>query len=588
MPSRVPAFDEFWPGDRAEAAKGKEERVPGRRAEPMTSRRFLALLWIAAVGVALILNAANLIYGDLNQDEGWYLYAARLVSEGRIPYRDFAFTQAPVMPFVYAGAQPLVDRWGLAGGRLFTSLLGLAGALCAAGLALRIVRGKQRATAATMAFILISVNVYQSYFTTVAKTYSLASLFLVGGFLLLSLGEGRAGGRAAFFSGVAFALAAGTRMSAGIVLPLVALYLLIVERHRQPLGWLWFGLGGALTGAVLFGPFLLLAPENFVFGIAQYHTARQTAESGHSLFYKAGAVSRLVQAYFVACSLSIGLLLARWMGLGEPREDASEPAGNAHACRLPPLLWTGVAAITLVHFSAPFPYEDYQVMVFPLFAAALAAAAARRLHSDAAARWALTATFLISIGASFSSPINQDWFVQGRDRIWWRLKDQTPLHKLREAGALVRSLAGKNGQLLTQDTYLAVESGLHVPRGLELGPFCYYPDWDTEKARRCRVMNRPLLEDLLRHGDAQAAAFSGYGLSIQAPEVIPLSPTTAAALWALVQEHYRLVGEIQNFGQGATTLRVMVRKTAERDAGNPAVESLGRPGSGAGVISRFP
>ena len=68
----------------------------------------------------VVLGAANLYFGDLNQDEGWYLYAARQVHEGELPYRDFAFTQGPMLPLVYSLAYPLVERWGVAGGRLFT------------------------------------------------------------------------------------------------------------------------------------------------------------------------------------------------------------------------------------------------------------------------------------------------------------------------------------------------------------------------------------------------------------------------------------------------------------------------------------
>ena len=66
-------------------------------------------LWTIAILTALLLTGLNLWFGDLNQDEGWYLYAARLVSEGKVPYRDFAYPQAPLMPYIYAVANPLVS-----------------------------------------------------------------------------------------------------------------------------------------------------------------------------------------------------------------------------------------------------------------------------------------------------------------------------------------------------------------------------------------------------------------------------------------------------------------------------------------------
>jgi hypothetical protein len=130
----------------------------------------------------------------------------------------------------------------------------------------------------------------------------------------------------------------------------------------------------------------------------------------------------------------------------------------------------------------------------------------------------------------------------------------------------VRSLAGPDGLLLTQDTYLAVESGLRVPHGLELGPFSYYPDWDTEQAQRRHVVNRPLLEELLRHSGAAVAAFSGYGLAIKAPEVSPLPPERVDALWSVLRENYTVTREVDYFGQCGTRLRILCRKSTAPEA----------------------
>ena len=63
-------------------------------------RSLQGLLWAGTILVCGILAAANLYLGDLNQDEGWYLYAAGLTAQGQLPYVDFAYTQAPVLPLV--------------------------------------------------------------------------------------------------------------------------------------------------------------------------------------------------------------------------------------------------------------------------------------------------------------------------------------------------------------------------------------------------------------------------------------------------------------------------------------------------------
>ena len=67
-------------------------------------------LWVLAAGAFVVLGAAAVWMGGINQDEGWYLYAANLVAEGKVPYRDFAYTQGPVMPFVYSAFARVFSR----------------------------------------------------------------------------------------------------------------------------------------------------------------------------------------------------------------------------------------------------------------------------------------------------------------------------------------------------------------------------------------------------------------------------------------------------------------------------------------------
>ncbi len=59
-----------------------------------------ALGWVAIAAVALTAALAGffVLRGRLNADEGWYLYSARLVYRGQLPFRDFSFTQMPLLP----------------------------------------------------------------------------------------------------------------------------------------------------------------------------------------------------------------------------------------------------------------------------------------------------------------------------------------------------------------------------------------------------------------------------------------------------------------------------------------------------------
>jgi hypothetical protein len=67
----------------------------------------LRAAWIVAVLAFACFGFAAVWFGALNQDEGWYLYAAQSVCEGKMPYRDFFYTQGPVMPYVYSVFAPI-------------------------------------------------------------------------------------------------------------------------------------------------------------------------------------------------------------------------------------------------------------------------------------------------------------------------------------------------------------------------------------------------------------------------------------------------------------------------------------------------
>lgn len=517
----------------------------------MSRRTLIALAALAVVGW-FALAAANLLFGELNQDEGWYLYAARLVADGQLPFRDFAFTQGPMLPLVYGLANPLIEGLGVGGGRLLTALLGLAAALAAAAFAARIAPEGRKDVAALLAFILIALNVYHSYFTTVVKTYSLCALFLAKGFLAVWLArEKRASGWYAW-AGVVFAAAAATRITAGLALATVGLCLLC---HRKTLGeraWIAFGLGGAAGLALLLGSFYARAPESFRFFLLDFHAHRSAGGAFSALAFKLGMVSRVTQAYFVAVALGAGLVVARAAGVarGEGPRDC-----------LVVTAWLTLAGIALVQAAAPFPYDDYQVPLFPLFAALLAAALFRlpALGRAPAASAALWLAALISGASAISSPINQSWLIVGRDRIWWTMRDTPALLQLRDVARAVREQSNGASELLTQDTYLAVEAGLRVPRGWEMGVFSYYPDWPRDRAERLGVVNREMLREQLAASPARVAALSDYAFSIASPAVEPVSDAERQELLAQVEARFTMLDHVPHFGQGNTTLRLYVR-----------------------------
>lgn len=73
-----------------------------------------------ALVIYLAFAFSFILLGKANADEGWYLYASKLVYEGQLPYQDFAYTQTPLLPYVYGIAQKIFSP-SIYLGRIVTS-----------------------------------------------------------------------------------------------------------------------------------------------------------------------------------------------------------------------------------------------------------------------------------------------------------------------------------------------------------------------------------------------------------------------------------------------------------------------------------
>ena len=505
--------------------------------------------WILALFACAVLGFAAVWMGGLNQDEGWYLYAANLVADGKLPYRDFFYTQGPLLPTVYSVFTPIWKVFGLLGARVFNLALGLVGIVFASALAYRLApedaadggRSCPKRTAALVTFFLLATNLYHLYYLAIPKTYALASLFVVLGFYLLSFCRASVLLRTwpfAFAAGLCLAFAAGTRVSLGALLAVVGCVLLVgAASRRQPrLAWLWFGLGGVLGLSLVYGP--ILADDGAragLFAAQRYHAAR----GGSDIVWTVGSLSRLVR-WYLPLFIALGLGTAGILAAGkEDRVRATRDLGPALA---------GFLAVFAVQMLAPFPYEDYQVPVMPLLAVAAAVLFATSSPFACASSSRLLLVLGLCFASSFGSPLLEKWTTNGQDRFWSLKKEKTELAQLRDVARRIEALDPYGTALLTQDLYLAIETDRRVPAGLEMGPFSMMDDatWRkllAEAPRTCAV-----------------AALSGYTFAIEPPACTERPVGTQLAYWKLLKDAYEPVFREEAFGQNATPLMVLKRK----------------------------
>ncbi len=532
--------------------------------------------WFLLLLGTLLLYLISLWWGEINQDEGWYLYAGRMIVEQHVPYRDFAFTQGPVMAYFSAMAYPLVQWQGVLGGRMLNVMV----AWGALGLALLLARMVAQRKGQDPFYVMLLVtafwglNLYHVYFTTIVKTYALAAFCMLAGLILLEYalvavnGKGQGTWRsfvASFLGGILLALAAGTRLSAILLLPAcwlpVAVRWVRMQRPRGLLIWL-SGLlaGGTLGVLLLFLPFVLMAPEGLQFGLLRYHGGRAVETPFALLAYKAGFALRQLQAYWPLLAV---LMLLPWSSRAF-QKDFRQGVGASGAIHVP--LGVGFIAVTLVHLLSVFPYDDYQVFVMPLAMIVVAIPAGRVLEGmqrKGALRGAwCTRLLAVLLVFSLSGSMLQGWLVGPRNLIWWPLREQSSLAQLRQVGKLIRAgtpRATITGKMVTQDLYLAVEAGYRVPRGLEMGPFANFWGLSDAEASRLQVLNFAGTMQMLAQTNAEWAAYSAYGFAIETPGVVPVTPVKRAMLLAKIDDFFSPVAVIPAFGQAQTDLRLYER-----------------------------
>ncbi len=124
----------------------------------------LAGLVLYALGSLLYLE-----FGQFNADEGWYLYGSTLVLRGRLPYSDFAYTQMPLLPYVYGALQ------GVSPSLFIGRLTSVAISFGTVGLSVVMAKRYAGAWAGAFAALFLAAFSFGIYFNAIVKTYALVS-----------------------------------------------------------------------------------------------------------------------------------------------------------------------------------------------------------------------------------------------------------------------------------------------------------------------------------------------------------------------------------------------------------------------------
>lgn len=440
------------------------------------------MLVVALFAFFIVTSQLRFIDGD----EGYLLLAAKLVAEGKLPYRDFFFPQGPLLPLLYATLlSPFGITWQSA---RFLSALLAAGTGWLVLVAIDRRGGCFRAKA--IGALLFTTTAFAFAWLPIAKTYALAAFFSMAAYVatLPAKDERTATGRAIWL-GLSAAMSVGARLYCLALTPV--LLVLFWKSLRTDIGRnLALAFGAFIAGLVPSLWICAFDPDNAFYGLLGYHLNRSELGLVASLAQKALVARELIgfgpsghAAGLQVLALLIVLGAAAWRGPMQLRREGA--------------LWVaaGLAVVSLL----PTPtYAQYFALCVPFVipAVALSLSASWPKLSSTTARFVMVASL-----SAYAALGAFEWFrygVSGKSIIGvdrpsgWTLVASAEMARLLDAHAACGPvLASWPGYLLeSRATPVAgLENHFSIQAGHAIG--------SADERRRRRVLSPLELQSLL-------------------------------------------------------------------------------------------
>lgn len=315
----------------------------------MTRLRPLLLL-----GLLVVALAALALLRPIDHDESQYVAAAALTAHGLLPYRDFAYLQTPLQPFLFAPLAWGAGDWAWPVLRIANALLG-AVTVAATWRAMRVAGvGHGVATAVAALFATCDILLFSAGTArNDALPAALLALALVPIVRADRAGAGRAG---AALAGVLLAAAAAAKLSYAVPAAAYGAYALLVPRHRP----VWILLGAALPAAFVAALFAASA-EGFAFGVLTFPTLAPAE------YYAASR--RLWKLTLWAKALDV----TKFLALGPAVLALVIAAGAARREKPRALFWLSAAGLVAAIIPSP-TWRQYLLPALPPLFVLLAAA----------------------------------------------------------------------------------------------------------------------------------------------------------------------------------------------------------------------
>jgi len=394
------------------------------------TRRFKLVVLVSLISLAYLVALVHYAtVRPVDCAEVFNSTAARLVWQGKAPYRDFFFQQAPLLPYLYSWVWA-VHPQSLVSMRLFSVACGGLATFFWGIWLLRFKRIEAKALIATFATLVL--NPAWMTWNVVVKTYAAANLLMTVG--TISLYNAIRSRKPVWYlvAGLGLGTCASTRSLYGPLIPVVALWLWYREfrgsepNYRLPLCFIAGAAFGLLPMMVSFAR----DPHAFLFNNVHYHALQGGYVSGNKVESSLGATSRnsvgdILLTYFaVLVVLLMGLhpyftlmlalgLIGAWSVIRLRKKRAGLYDTHQH-------LYFELSGLMLLVYSAtaliPFPPFDqhFSTPLVPLLMPFVLAGV--QVLSSAGRRWFVA--LAIAAPLLFVTGIGRDAWQYSREPDW--------------------------------------------------------------------------------------------------------------------------------------------------------------------------
>ena len=508
---------------------------------PHVEKRHSGAVWLQRLcmillSVAFLLTGFYTIkYGQLNSDEGWYLYAARLIYHGQQPYKDFAFTQMPLVPYIYGLG--LLIYSSIYTGRLISFFF-----FCLS-LFLIFQTSKKYYTIEAFFWLFLIFLVYADgfYFSIIVKTYSLTLFFFISSsYIFLFDGKSSVKYPALF---LLLTLGVFTRLTFVFYAVVIALYAIAEIWTLKNKFKIYFVSLITMLPLIAWGIlFFFPKPEVTLWNIYGYHMeARGVEISSAAIPNFLSHLKAFLKYSKLFYSMSIPLLMSMFSSLTR---------GDWNTKRNFKLLISATAVFLFLcsHFTASSPYLEYYVPAV-LY---LTAIAVWFLFSRAETRSGLRIITLwagrLALTIIIISLINEGKF--GIDNYNY-YKGHPPIETVRKMAEMTNRYFPAKKVFAMEGLYTSVEGRFDVWTELSMSTFSLF-DISTEKAKELHVLTPELASDLLTSPQTKVLILTERDKAMLGNSI--------AAFNDILEQKYDMVYETDYFGQKSAKAYLYVRK----------------------------